>query len=196
MITDASQNTPPTARDWAVFRYGLISEAVSPMAGQKVSQILAVTAARVHQLPDHSFRRYNIATLRMWLGKYLHGGLDDLHPKPRSDKGEFRSIDDDTAEIIARHRVQHRRLSVKLFWEILHEDDVLPEGVQIKEGTLRRFLKARGLAKKQRGPEKARAKFEMPDCNDLWIADFERHEALPNRAVMKGHRRVPVAAGT
>jgi putative transposase len=29
----------------------------------------------------------------------------------------------------------------------------------------------------------------------LWVADIERHEAFPDRAVMKGHRRRPVAAG-
>ena len=29
----------------------------------------------------------------------------------------------------------------------------------------------------------------------LWVADIERHEALSNRAVVKGHRRRPVAAG-
>jgi len=31
--------------------------------------------------------------------------------------------------------------------------------------------------------------------NELWSWDIERHEALTNRAVMKGHRRRPVAAG-
>ena len=31
--------------------------------------------------------------------------------------------------------------------------------------------------------------------NELWSWDIERHEALSNRAVMKGHRRRPVAAG-
>jgi len=35
---------------------------------------------------------------------------------------------------------------------------------------------------------------ERPDA--LWVADFERHEALSNRAVMKGHRRGLVAAGS
>jgi transposase InsO family protein len=29
----------------------------------------------------------------------------------------------------------------------------------------------------------------------LWVADSERHEALFNRAVVKGHRSRPVAAG-
>jgi putative transposase len=33
------------------------------------------------------------------------------------------------------------------------------------------------------------------DCpNRLWVADLERHEALLNPAVMKGHRRWLVAA--
>ena len=31
--------------------------------------------------------------------------------------------------------------------------------------------------------------------NRLWVADIERHEALSNRAVVKGHRRRLVAAG-
>jgi putative transposase len=31
--------------------------------------------------------------------------------------------------------------------------------------------------------------------NRLWLADIERHEVLTNRAVMKGHRRQPAAAG-
>jgi hypothetical protein len=31
--------------------------------------------------------------------------------------------------------------------------------------------------------------------NQLWLADIERHEALSNRAVMKGHGHRPVAAG-
>ena len=34
---------------------------------------------------------------------------------------------------------------------------------------------------------------ERPD--QVWCADIERHEALTNRAVMREHRRMPVAAG-
>jgi hypothetical protein len=30
--------------------------------------------------------------------------------------------------------------------------------------------------------------------NALWVTDIERHEALHDRAVMKGHRRQSVAA--
>jgi putative transposase len=31
--------------------------------------------------------------------------------------------------------------------------------------------------------------------NQLWVADIERHGALSNRAVVRGHRHGPVAAG-
>jgi transposase InsO family protein len=37
--------------------------------------------------------------------------------------------------------------------------------------------------------------FEARRPNQLWVSDFERHEALSNRAVVKGHRPVSVAAG-
>jgi hypothetical protein len=37
--------------------------------------------------------------------------------------------------------------------------------------------------------------FARAEPNQLWVTDIERHEALPDRAVMKGHRRRPVAAG-
>ena len=172
MIQDKNRPPRPTARDWAVFRYGLIGQATRPLADEVVAQTLARIAARQHQLPDGSLRRFSAATLRTWLKEYLSGGLDALMPKVRTDKGSFRSIDDDTAELIARHRVEHRALSVKLFHQILHDDGVLSGGVKVCEATLRRFLKARGLDKPVRGPGKARAKYEMPHPNDLWVADF------------------------
>jgi len=191
MITDANNKPSTQARDWALFRYGVISEAVTPLEGQRISDILTRQAAQVHRLPDGTQRRYDVATLRSWLGKYRHDGLDGLMPRQRSDKGHFRSIDDDTAEIICRHRVQNRRASVKLFWEILHEDGVLPAGVHVKLATLHRFLKHRGLAKKTPGPAKARAKFEMPHIH-AWPAGGRRHggrQPPPQGHPLRGDRR-------
>ena len=37
--------------------------------------------------------------------------------------------------------------------------------------------------------------FEADGPDRLWLADIERHEAFSNRAVVKGHRFVSVAAG-
>lgn len=191
MIEDRTRPPRPLPRDWAVFRYGLISEATRPLAHEVVAQTLARTAARQHALPDGSLQRFSGSTLRSWLRAYQRGGLDALLPKTRADKGTFRKLDDDAAEIIARHRVQQRALSVKLFHQILHEDGVLPDGFQICEATLRRFLQARGLDKPLRGPERARAKYEMPHPNDLWVADFMHG---PHVRTDQGKRRAILCA--
>ena len=37
--------------------------------------------------------------------------------------------------------------------------------------------------------------FSADDVNELWLTDIERHEALLNLAVVKGHRFASVAAG-
>jgi putative transposase len=37
-------------------------------------------------------------------------------------------------------------------------------------------------------PDLVKRRFYAPAPNRLWVSDLERHEALTNRAVMKGHR--------
>jgi hypothetical protein len=39
-------------------------------------------------------------------------------------------------------------------------------------------------------------RFRASEPNRLWVADSERHEALFNRAVMKGHRYVARRSGS
>ena len=46
-----------------------------------------------------------------------------------------------------------------------------------------------------RAPDLVERDFTAAAPNQLWVTDLVRHEAFVNRAVMKGHRRVPVAAG-
>ena len=46
MIEDKVRPQTPTPRDWAVFRYGLISEATRPLTDEVVSQVLARVAAK------------------------------------------------------------------------------------------------------------------------------------------------------
>jgi putative transposase len=47
-----------------------------------------------------------------------------------------------------------------------------------------------------RHPDLMKRAWDTPTAPDQWwVADFERHEALLNLAVVKGHRHVLVAAG-
>jgi transposase InsO family protein len=44
-------------------------------------------------------------------------------------------------------------------------------------------------------PDLLQRDFRADRPNQRWVADIERHEVLFNRAVVKGHRHVLVAAG-
>jgi putative transposase len=45
-----------------------------------------------------------------------------------------------------------------------------------------------------RAPDRVNRDFTAAGPNELWVSDFERHEALSNLAVVKGHRLRLVAA--
>jgi putative transposase len=90
-------------------------------------------------------------------------------------------------------------------WRQLHR-----EGIAVARCTVERLMGELGLEGVRRGkphktttPADSSARpadlverdFSATRPNQLWVADLERHEVLFDRAVMKGYRRRPVAAG-
>ena len=83
------------------------------------------------------------------------------------------------------------------------------EGVRVARCTVERLMRQLGLRGVVRGNTRRQTtladpaqdrpadlvarQFRAPAPNRLWVADLERHEALLNRAVMKGHRRRSIA---
>jgi putative transposase len=66
--------------------------------------------------------------------------------------------------------------------------------------TMYRLLRAEhgGVVERRRPathPPRSRPELEAAAPNDIWSWDIERHEALLDRVVMKGHHCRPVAAG-
>ena len=89
-------------------------------------------------------------------------------------------------------------------WRQLHR-----EGVAVARCTVARLMRELGLEGVRRGkprrtttPDAATDRpadlverdFSASRPNQLWVADLERHEALMDRAVVKGHRHRLVAA--
>jgi len=90
-------------------------------------------------------------------------------------------------------------------WRRIHR-----EGVVVARCTVERLMRLEGLKGVVRGEKKRTTipdedaarpadlvdrSFEADRPDRLWLADLERHEAFSNRAVVKGHRLVSVAAG-
>jgi putative transposase len=77
---------------------------------------------------------------------------------------------------------------------------LLDEGIYLaSERTMYRILADAGPTGERRNqlthPRHARPELLATRPNELWSWDIERHEALLDRAVVKGHRLQPVAAG-
>ena len=101
--------------------------------------------------------------------------------------------------------VKLRGLARKV-WRSLHGD-----GIEVARCTVERLMRLEGLKGVARAETKRTTipdgdatgpadlvdrSFEAEGRDRLRLADIERHKALTNRAVMKGHRFVLVAAGT
>ena len=85
------------------------------------------------------------------------------------------------------------------------------EGIGVARCTVERLMRQEGLKGVVRGETKRTTiaddsaarpadlvdrSFEADGPDRLWLADIERHEAFSNRAVVKGHRFMSVAADT
>ncbi len=119
-----------------------------------------------------------------------------------------RSISDEVmlAEVRRVFSGSGNRYGADKVWWKLHR-----EGIVVARCTIERLMKDSGLqgvvrrhghirtttpdADAVRPPDLVKRDFTATRPNELWVVDFERHEALLNRAVVKGHRLRLVAAG-
>jgi putative transposase len=108
-------------------------------------------------------------------------------------------------EIARVHAEQFGVYGARKVWRQLHR-----EGIAVARCTVERLMRELGLQGVRRGkprrtttPDATAPRpadlvdrdFSATRPNQLWVADLERHEVLPNRVVVKGHRLWPVAAG-
>ena len=118
-----------------------------------------------------------------------------------------RQVDD--AELVERIREIHQTSRRSYGSPRVHAELVLGEGRRHGRKRVERLMRRHGIVgihRRRRGctrrdPTAAPAddlvnrQFTPEEPDRLWVADIERHEALSNRAVVKGHRRRLVAAG-
>jgi putative transposase len=80
------------------------------------------------------------------------------------------------------------RMSRRTAWKLCSQAGILSSAQR----------RRRGKARKAGPPvfdDHVQRVFRADAPNRLWLTDIERHEALLNLAVVKGHRSAPVAAG-
>jgi transposase InsO family protein len=167
----------------ANFRYGLIAPLVSRklMAGEQMA-LMREIAGHVYTAPDGQPKRVSLRTLERYVQAYRQGGWEALLPAPRADKLQSRRIADDVLHKAIALKQEEPGRSVRQIIAILElAQDVAPG--ELKESTLSKQLRKRGVTRKQLTAAQAKGsfrRFEAPHRNAMWQGDVQHTLYLPH----------------
>jgi transposase InsO family protein len=157
----------------SLFRFGVISDIVSGARLERgeLERLIKEKSKRRWNIPFSNRTRLSQSTIRRWIRLYEAGGgkLDSLAPKPRSDRGKSRSIDEETALSLVRLRQEMPAVSARILIEEMEARGLVTPGVVLKPSTVYRLLKQK--CGSVRSPKVDRRRFEAELPNDIWQSD-------------------------
>jgi hypothetical protein len=161
-----------TKRDIALWRLGVLGPLVSARLehGDR-RQHFEEIAARVHQRPDGTTVELSSRTIESWYYAHKRGGFEALYPDTRSDCGQSRAIEPDTAELILRVKREKPRRSIRRIIRMLERAGKAKPG-ELSRSSVHRLLQRAGVSTRPvRGPAAERRSFLAEHAGDLWVGD-------------------------
>lgn len=159
----------------AVFRFGVIADFVdgTTLSRGETKKLPREKCDRPWQIPGSGRSRISKSVIKEWIVRYKRSGnkLEALYPKGRSDRGETRAIDDDTALGLITLRKELPTITLPTLLRTAKERKIVLPGQEVAYSTLYRFMTAKGLADRPDSAPKDRRKFEVEHPNDLWQSD-------------------------
>jgi transposase InsO family protein len=166
----------------AVFRFGVISDFVSPtrLGWGERARLLAQKCARQWQIPFSNRTRLSPATIRSWIRAYEKGGqrLESLYPHSRSDRGEARALDQETTLALIGLRREMPTAPVQTLIRTAQQRGVVDGEQYLAESTVWRLLKREGLMERTEQAAVDRRRFEAELPNDIWQSDVMHGPAV------------------
>lgn len=162
----------------AVFRFGVIADFVGgrQLERGETERLIQEKCGQRWVIPGSMRTRIGESTIKEWIARYKLAGnkLEALYPQERSDRGQSRAIDAETAQgLIALRKEMPGVLLPTLMKEAQQRKIILP-GKEVKYSALYRLLLAEGLLQTVPGDSdpKDRRRFEADNPNDLWQSDI------------------------
>lgn len=159
----------------AIFRFGVISDFVSPtrLGWGERARLLKEKCARQWQIPFSNRTRLSAATIRSWIRAYEKNGqrLEALYPHGRTDRGQARALDPETTVALIGLRREMPAAPVHTFIRTARQRGVVAPEQYLAESTVWRLLKREGLMQPSEPAALDRRRFEAELPNDLWQSD-------------------------
>ena len=165
------QNTKDMGRELAYFRFALIAPVIQ---GTFPDASVAAYCRRVTEnpivRPDGTTFQYKPGTLSKWVALYNFGGMEELMPRARSDKGNTKRLTDEAISEIYRLKEKFNRINAVQIHSRLVQDGFIPASVS--QRTVQRYIKLHDLKNPAAsGPLKDRKAFEEPFFGAMFQAD-------------------------
>jgi putative transposase len=133
----------------AIFRFGVISDFVSParLGWGERARLLKEKCARQWQIPFSQRTRLSPATIRSWIRAYEKSGqqLESLYPHSRSDRGQPRALDPETTLALIGLRKEMALAPVHTLIRTAQQRGIVDSEQYLAESTVWRLLKREGL---------------------------------------------------
>jgi len=176
-----AQDDKDLRRTKAIARYMVISAylAMEPPRGQRRA-MLEQLAGKVWEDADGQPMQVQAETLRVWIRRYRHGGLDALEDKQRASRGVV-ALTDEQIELCCRLKREVPERSLDRLIRIMEQMKRVEPGV-VRRSTLHRVLQREGLSARQCrvSDREDLDRFEAEAPNDLWQSDMLVGPWLPD----------------
>lgn len=172
----------------AVFRFGVISDFVSPQRldwGER-ARLLREKSERQWQIPFSPRTRLSQTTILSWVRAYESSGrrLEALYPKSRNDRGLGRALDEEAALALIALRRKLPTATVRSLIRTARERGLVDPEHYLSETTVWRLFKREGLMEREAAPvDRRRYEAELP--NDIWQSDVMHGPSV----VVEGKKR-------
>ena len=157
----------------ALLRYQVISAylALNPKRGQRRAMLDELASKHWTGLDGEPFT-VSAETIRVWIRRYRHGGLEGLKDKPRERRG-VQVLTPEQIDLVCALKQEVPERSLDRLIMILEDMELTPPGT-VRRSTLHRALKARGLSKRGLAtPDREDLdRFEADAPNDIWQSDM------------------------
>ncbi|MCZ6625013.1 MAG: DDE-type integrase/transposase/recombinase [Deltaproteobacteria bacterium] len=162
-------------KEVAVFRFGVISDFVSPARlewGER-ERLLREKCARQWQIPFSGRTSLSRTTIFSWVRAYERGGrrLEAIYPRDRSDQGTQRALDEESALALLGLRRQVPQATLRSLIRQAQQRRLVDPETHLAESTVWRLLKREGLMRPQAPDPVDRRRYEAELPNDIWQSD-------------------------
>ncbi len=159
----------------AAFRFGVICDFVNGARlehGQR-ERLLREKLARKWTIPFSEKTSIGRGTIQRWIALYEHGNgkLESLYPRDRSDKGQSRTIDEETELALILLRQEFPCATAESLIDLMNQRKLTTPGINLNLSGVYRLLHRHDLMRLNAGKPEDRRKFEAQWPNDMWQSD-------------------------